>query len=169
MPFNGRWRLPLKMAATQGRSSFRAATAAILAILSFTLYGCGSDLPSIDTRQLKISAALDANADSPVAVDLVFAMDADALAAVAALPAAQWFKDKSQITLAQPTGFKVKSFELAPQRNVQYEVDGEEDEAVGIFVFAGYAAPGTHRARVDRIKQPVIRLGRTAFSVEPGQ
>lgn len=143
--------------------------AAILTILGFSLGGCGSDLPSIDTEQLKLSASIDANADSPVAVDLVFAMDADALASVSNLAAAQWFRDRQQLTLAQPTGLRVRSFELAPLRSVQYAVVDDEEDAVGIFVFAAYTAPGTHRARVDRLENPVIRLGRTAFSVEPGK
>ncbi|MBJ7416016.1 MAG: hypothetical protein JHC88_11315 [Niveispirillum sp.] len=118
---------------------------------------------------MKISAAMDANADAPVAVDLVFAMDEDALAAVSNLASAQWFKDKSQIMLALPTGLRVQSFELSPQRSVQYEIRRNEEDAVGAFVFAAYPTPGTHRARIDRLKSPVIRLGRSAFSVEAGQ
>ncbi len=138
-------------------------------ILSLSLGGCGGGLPSIDTEQFKISAAMDANADAPVAVDLVFALDEDALAAVSNLASAQWFKDKSQIMLALPAGLLVHSFELSPQRSVQYEVDGDEEDAVGAFIFAAYPTPGTHRARVDRLESPVVRLGRSAFSVEAGQ
>lgn len=151
------------------RSFSRAATAAITLILSLALGGCGGGLPTIDTEQLKISAAMDANADAPVAVDLVFAMDEDALAAVSNLASAQWFKDKSQIMLALPTGLTVRSFELSPQRSVQYAVRRDEDKAVGAFVFAAYPTPGTHRARIDRLENPVVRLGRSAFSVEAGQ
>jgi len=157
--------------AARCRSFSHAATAAITLILSLSLGGCGGGLPSIDTEQFKISAAMDANADAPVAVDLVFTMDEDALAAVSNLASAQWFKDKSQIMLALPTGLRVHSFELSPQRSVQYEVDSgeDEDEAVGAFIFAAYPTPGTHRARVDRLESPVVRLGRSAFSVEAGQ
>lgn len=155
--------------AARCRSFSHAATAAITLILGLSLGGCGGGLPSIDTEQFKISAAMDANADAPVAVDLVFAMDEDALAAVSNLASAQWFKDKSQIMLALPTGLRVHSFELSPQRSVQYKVNGDEDDAVGAFIFAAYPTPGTHRARVDRMENPVVRLGRSAFSVEAGQ
>lgn len=142
--------------------------AAALSILTVSLGGCGG-LPSVDTRQLKLSAAIDANADAPVAVDLVFAMDEDALAAVSNLASAQWFRDRSQIRLALPTSLLVKSFELAPQRSVDYRLTGDEKDAVGAFIFAAYSTPGTHRARVDRLESAVVRLGRTAFAVEAGQ
>lgn len=143
--------------------------AAVLSILSVSLGGCGGGLPTVDTKQLKISAAIDANADAPVAVDLVFAMDEDALAAVSNLASAQWFRDRAQIRLALPTGLLVRSFELAPQRSIEYRLAGGEKDAVGAFVFAAYSTPGTHRARVDRLASPVVRLGRSAFAVEAGQ
>lgn len=156
------------LTAARCRSFSHAATAAIILILGLALSGCSSGLPTIDTQQVKISAAMDANADAPVAVDLVFAMDEDALAAVSNLASAQWFKDKSQIVLALPTGVRVRSFELSPQRNLQYTITRDEEKAVGAFVFAAYPTPGTHRARIDRLKNPVARLGRSAFSVETG-
>lgn len=106
--------------------------------------------------------------DSPVAVDLVFVMDADALQGVANLSAAQWFKDKGQLLLAYPTGLRVRSFELVPRRSLAYPL-ASADEGVAALVFAHYPTPGTHRARVDRLKSVNVRLGRNAFTIESGQ
>lgn len=138
---------------------------AVIAVLVLT--GCGSDLPTIETEQLRIIASPAANADSPVAVDLVFALDADALGTVSALPAAQWFKERDQLRLAFPSALRIVSFEVVPHHSVSHEVTDDEEDAVGAFVFANFASPGTHRARVDQLEELTIRLGETAFTVEP--
>jgi len=106
--------------------------------------------------------------DSPVAVDLVFALDADALSGVANLSAGQWFRDKGQLLLAYPTGLKVRSFELVPRRSVAYDLTAADEKGIASLVFANYPTPGTHRARVDRLKSVNLRLGRNAFTIETG-
>jgi type VI secretion system protein len=141
----------------------------LLCLLALSLLpACGSDLPHVDTRRIEMSAAPEANMDSPVAVDLVFALDADALTGVANLSAGQWFKDKGQLLLAYPTGLKVRSFELVPRRSVAYDLTTADEQGVGALIFANYPTPGTHRARVDRLKSVNLRLGRNAFTIEPG-
>lgn len=115
-----------------------------------------------------MSAAPEANMDSPVAVDLVFTLDADALNGVANLSAGQWFKDKGQLQLAYPTGLSVRSFELVPRRAVAYDLTATDQDGVAAFIFANYPTPGAHRARVDRLKSVNLRLGRNAFTIEPG-
>lgn len=133
------------------------------------LPACGSDLPRVDTERIQLTAAPDANLDSPVAVDLVFVLEGDALQGVSNLASGQWFKDKSQLTLAYPTSLRAHSFELVPHRSVTYDVEDEDEDAVAAFIFANYSSPGTHRARVDRLENVVVRLGRNSFTIEPGQ
>lgn len=132
------------------------------------LPACGSDLPRVDTERIQLTAAPDANLDSPVAVDLVFVLEADALQGVSDLAAGQWFKDRSQLMLAYPTALRVRSFELVPHRSMNYALKDEDEDAVGAFIFANYASPGTHRARIDRLENVVVRLGRNSFTIEPG-
>lgn len=115
-----------------------------------------------------MAAAPEANMDSPVAVDLVFILDGEALAGIANLSAGQWFRDKGQLTLAYPTGLRVHSFELVPRRTLSYTLASKDEEAIAALVFANYASPGTHRARVDRLKSVNLRLGRNAFTIEAG-
>jgi type VI secretion system protein len=141
-----------------------------LLLLALSLLpACGSDLPHVDTRRIELSATPEANMDSPVAVDLVFALDADALNGVVGLSAGQWFKEKGQLLLAYPTGLKVRSFELVPRRSVAYDLTSTDEEGVAALIFANYPTPGTHRARVDRLKSVNLRLGRNTFTIESGQ
>lgn len=140
----------------------------VVAAALLFLPGCGSDLPRIDTVRVQMAAAPEANMDSPVAVDLVFIMDGEALAGIANLSAGQWFRDKGQLTLAYPTGVRVKSFELVPRRTITYDLTSKDEDGVAALIFANYATPGTHRARVDRLKSVNLRLGRNAFTIEAG-
>ncbi|MFM2045605.1 MAG: hypothetical protein RLY86_4181 [Pseudomonadota bacterium] len=136
------------------------------------LSACGHDLPTIDTETVRIAAAAGANADSPVKVALVFALDADAMQTVSTLSAADWFRDANDpndIVRAHPAGFRVSTYEVAPLHSATHAVTDEEEEAVAAFVFARYQGPGTHRARIDRLESPTIRLGPTFFTIDSAE
>ena len=155
---------PVRLLDGDHPACLRLLVAAALLLLS----GCVSELPRIDTGRVQMSAAPEANMDSPVAVDLVFILEGDAVAGIANLSAGQWFRDKEQLMLAYPTGLRVQSFELVPRRSITYALTSKDEEGVAALIFANYASPGTHRARVDRLKSVNLRLGRNTFTIEPG-
>lgn len=140
-----------------------------LALATATLLsGCGSSDPTIETESLIFNVAAGANGDEAVAIDVVLVFDRSALARIADLPASGWFKDRQQIGLAFPTAVKTKSFELVPgQKSLTVEMDGDDDEAIGAFLFANYRSEGLHRARIDTLEVVTVQLGAKSFSIEP--
>ncbi len=133
----------------------------------FALSGCGTD-SRIKTETIAIDVAPNANADNAVAVDLVLIHDPTLLPSFGEMPAANWFKNRDQLKLANPTGIEVQSFEVVPgQRGPRYGVRGRGADALGAFVFANYDTPGPHRARIDGIPAVLLRLGEKDFTVAP--
>jgi type VI secretion system protein len=63
---------------------------------------------------ITLIAEPDANADSAIAVDLVFVSDSVVAQQIATLPAQQYFARRAQLERDFPTGFQVRSWELAP-------------------------------------------------------
>ncbi len=136
------------------------------AVLAATLVGCSSADSRIKTRTLDIEVGPKANADNAVAVDLVLVHDATLLPALADMAAAAWFKNRDQLTLANPTGLEVRSFEVIPgQKGPRAELEGRAAAALGAFIFANYDSAGPHRARVDGLPAVLLRLGEKDFAV----
>lgn len=139
---------------------FGAMAGAVLA-----LAGCAADT-RIKTRSIAIDVAPNANADNALAVDVVLIHDAALLASVGEMPSTNWFKNRAQLMLANPTGMEVQSFEVIPgQKGPRYTVTGRGNDALGAFVFADYGTPGVHRARVDGLPTVLLRLGEKDFAV----
>ncbi|MGQ9371234.1 hypothetical protein [Azospirillum sp. ST 5-10] len=150
--------------------SGRAWTYALLAAVALVLTGCSAIASlwssGIATESVAFEVAPDANANSAVAVDLVFVHDETLLPTVGELTAATWFKNRGQLTLAQPTGLQVQSFEFMPGQSVPpHAVRGRASDARAAFVFAGYGGDGPHRARIDGIEKVLLRLGAKDFEV----
>lgn len=142
-----------------------AAAALFIVVLALTLAACGTD-SRIKTQTLDLEVAANANADSALAVDLVLVYDTALIAFFSELTAANWFKSRDQLTLANPTGIGVQSFEVIPgQKGPRYKVAGRGSDALGAFVFAGYGTPGPHRARIDGMPAVLLRLGEKDFAV----
>jgi type VI secretion system protein len=140
-----------------------AAGAAVL--MALALAGCGTD-SRISTRTVDMDVAPNANADNALAVDLVLVFDTTLVPSFAELTAANWFKNRDQLKLANPTGIEVQSFEVIPgQKGPRYKVTGRGNDALGAFVFAGYDTPGPHRARIDGMPAVLLRLGEKDFAV----
>lgn len=145
------------------RYARHACGAAVLMVLA--LAGCGTD-SRIKTETLDLEVAGNANADNALAVDLVLVYDPTLVASFTELTAANWFKNRDQLKLANPTGIQVQSFEVIPgQRGPRYKVSGRGFDAIGAFVFAAYDTPGPHRARIDGLPAVLLRLGEKDFVV----
>ena len=102
-------------------------------------------------RTVDLRATSDANGDRPVAVDLVFARDEPAAAALAGLSAREYFSRREQL-LADSSGRR-----SAPARGSWcpgQQVAGAPTAATcgvaATYLFADYASPGAHRLRVTR-------------------
>ncbi|WP_313378568.1 hypothetical protein [Achromobacter insolitus] len=121
--------------------------------------------------QVVVSAADDANGDSPVAVDLVLVRDETLMARFTELTAARWFAGKADLLNTYPQGLRYDGWEVVPGQHLT--VPGEKFEGprvAGAFVFARYAVPGAHRARVDAFSgRLLIRLENKGFTVMAGQ
>lgn len=141
------------------------AVAAVLTALA--LAACAADT-RIKTRTVDMDVAPNANADNALAVDLVLVYDTTLLASFAELTSANWFKNRDQMRLANPSGIEVQTFEVIPgQKGPRYKVAGRGNDALGAFVFAGYDTPGPHRARIDGLPAVLLRLGEKDFTVAP--
>jgi type VI secretion system protein len=138
----------------------------LVLVLASVLTACGGLFQSSDTARVRFDIAADANANAPVAVDVVAVKDAALLDALLKLPAGQWFAQRSQMRLDYPTGFTSWSWELVPGQTVpETDVSDATGDAYGVLVFASYRTPGDHRARVGALTDVVIALQRDGFVV----
>lgn len=121
-------------------------------------------------RGLRIVADADANANTPVALDLVFVRDKPTLDALLALPAGRWFATRNEWLRSHPGALTVRSLELVPRQALRLsERDLGSPLVAGVLLFADYTAPGEHRARLPDLTQPteggLVRLSARGFSV----
>lgn len=102
-----------------------------------------------DWKSLAISAADDANANSALAVDLVLVRDKAVLDTLLTMPAAKWFTARHDLQRTFPEAFTVYQYELVPTQAIRLDQKqfGKE-RAWAALVFANYASPGEHRARL---------------------
>jgi type VI secretion system protein len=119
-------------------------------------------------EDLKIVVGLEANQNSAIALDLVFAYDNTLIGQLEKINARTWFKDKDNYRLNFPMGFDVVSWGLVPgQVAPRKPYPSHRKAATGIFIFANYSTPkGVHRARVDQLKYFEINLGKLDFTIK---
>lgn len=138
--------------------------------LALALAACASGPQQIKTAAVTIVSAPDLNGDQPLAVDLVYVTDADLLARLSTLPARDWFDKRRQFELDYPKGLTVKRWELAPGvKPVVETVPQGEPPVIGAFLFAAYRTAGDHRARVDVLERPQVRLGAQTLKIEEAE
>jgi type VI secretion system protein len=148
------------------RSGIGLVRAAVLGLGVIVLAGCSSGPPEIQTETVDFEVGARANDDNALAVDLVLVFDTVLASQLSELTAATWFKTRDQVQLANPTGIEVRSFEVIPgQPGTHVEISGRSSDAVGAFLFADYASPGPHRARIDGMPAVLLRLGGKDFAV----
>ena len=162
---------------------FRGLQTAALLCAAFMLGGCGAMSSMVAGarsmagmapkpiapawKSLILSAANDANGNSAVAIDLVLAKDAAALESLETLPAAKWFAMRTDLQKTFPDTLAVMRFELVPSQTVKLdEKQLDSQRALGAFIFANYASPGEHRARLlMNTEGYVVQLNEQSFKL----
>lgn len=118
-------------------------------------------------KEVVIDAAEGANQNSPVAIDIVFALDEASIDRLTALTASKWFSTRADLIRTFPGTVSYKSWELTPGQTLR--LPGStfgSPNVVAVFVFADYLAPGEHRVRVEQLQNGIIvQLGAKGFSV----
>jgi type VI secretion system protein len=105
--------------------------------------------------RLQVSIADDANDDRPIPVDVVFVWDGATAEKLEALPAREWFKQKTQLRQDDPAGrtFSVREWEWVPGQTVpdiELAVRPSARKWLrAIYVFADYRTDGAHRVKVE--------------------
>jgi len=159
------------------RGSYLSLGAACLPLVAFAL-SCGGTRqktnPVVDTirplfvEELKLAVTIspDANQQSPVAVDLVMIYDPNLLDPIAKLAAKDWFVQREQLQRDFPDGFQLWRWEWVPGQQISAQrIRFNPRRVKGTLLFANYFLPGTHRAKVDPLKQVSLVLGEETFSL----
>lgn len=121
----------------------------------------------LDWKGLLLVADAGANLNSPVALDLVFVRDAATLDKLAALPAARWFATREELCRLYPEALSVRSVEIVPRQMLRLsQTELGSPRVAGVLLFADYATPGEHRARLPALRNgALVRLGARGFTL----
>ncbi len=133
------------------------------------LAACGLlDDKAIRSRVIEFEVAPRANQDSPIAVDIVYVFNPQLVSQLSGMSAHDWFLQRDQTRQAFPTDFDLTSFEVVPgQKGPIEQVSPQARNAIAAFIFADYASPGTHRARIDGLEHVFLQLGDKDFVLTP--
>ncbi len=118
-------------------------------LVLLALAGCSS-LPKVQVDTLAIAVSMQANQDTPIAVDAVLVRNPQLLDALLGLPSAKWFAQRDQWRRDHPEDITVVSFEVVPGQQIAaapFPFGGKR--GAGVVVFADYQTPGAHRVRLD--------------------
>ena len=121
----------------------------------------------LDWKGLMVVADPDANANSAIALDIVFVRDQQTLDKLLAVPAARWFVTREELRRSFPEALIVRSLELVPDQTLRLTQDElGSPRVVGVLLFANYLAPGEHRLRLPSMRNgALVRLGPDEFTV----
>ena len=146
----------------------------IIAVL--VVSGCGTAEKLNPTGFLKRPVRLDvqidnhANSDSPVAVDLVSVNDKDLAKDLAKMTAADWFQKRDQIREDNPKPADLtvmKSWEWVPGQVIGTVQIPMKKKPRALLLFANYATPGPHRAKIDPSITQEVALNQDDLKVQP--
>lgn len=123
--------------------------------LALLLAGCSHfSQPSIKLHTLTLDVVPGANADTPIAIDVVVVKDPDLLKRLLSLPAKQWFVQREQLRRDYLQAIQVWSLELVPGQFMEArDLPMTGSRAIGLLLYAGYNNPGTNRLRLDQKQQ----------------
>ena len=120
----------------------------------------------LETETIRLEAERGINNDHPLPVDIVFTANEAAIKRLTELKAEDYFNQREQIRRDFPTGLDILRWEIVPGQAIPTQaVPPQAQGALAAFVFAGYLAPGIHRARIDELRHVAILLGPKSFSV----
>ena len=138
--------------------AFRAA--AVLAVAAVA----ACSVRMLDLSDVAVEAAPDANNNAAVAVEVVLLTRAGLGEQLAKLTDADWFRRRTQLQRDNPDGVQVLSWELVPGQSTTMPVGRT---VLDVYVFANYASPGDHRARLTIEGSAArVKLQATDFVVE---
>jgi type VI secretion system protein len=140
--------------------------------ISLLLSGCLLRNPAKLIRSqltVAVSVVADANANSPIAFDLVTINDKDLAKQVSQMTASEWFQKRDQIRLdfVKKGAVSVQSWEWVPGQVVPDIQISTRKVPKELLVFANYSTSGPHRAKLDPGKAMLITLNQTDISVQP--
>lgn len=120
----------------------------------------------VEELVLDVTVSPDANGGSPVAVDVVVVYDQMLMDKLVQMSATDWFEQRDQFRRDFPQALDVWQWEWVPGQKVERQrLPIQARRSKGGLVFANYALPGTHRARIDLRKPVSLSLGEDSFSV----
>ncbi|MGE4244022.1 hypothetical protein [Ramlibacter sp.] len=127
--------------------------------------GLGPKPTTPDWKSLTITAADDANQNSPVAIDVVFVREQTLVEQLATTPASRWFAARGDIVKSFPEGISVLSYELVPRQSIRVPFESFKDQkAWAVLAFASYPPPGDHRERMLLTAEAyLVQLGAKGF------
>ncbi|MGE3176498.1 MAG: hypothetical protein AB7O32_03435 [Vicinamibacterales bacterium] len=122
---------------------------------------------------LRVAVAPDANDRTPIPVDVVFVWDKAVAGKVAPLTATAWFGTKAQFLQDDPKRQMLTVCEwewvpgqVVPEINLAVPVAARR-WIQGVFLFANYRTPGSHRAQVQFGTASALDLRRQDAAVTP--
>ena len=149
------------------------AACSLLGLLLFGGVSCGlpTRVRSMFGGELPLSVAVapEANRNSPIAVELVIAYDGKALDELLKMPAGDWFRKREQFLRDHPGGVDTWKWEWIPGQKVEDVELSYRVGAKGGVLFADYATPGEHRARINPHQPARLVFDATDFTVEGAQ
>lgn len=148
----------------------------VLALVSATSCGIAGKSSSalagarslfVEELRVNVVVSPELNGGSPVAVDLVVAYDEALMDQLVAMSAADWFDQREQFGRDFPEALDAWQWEWVPGQRVDTQwLPIHARRSKGGVIFADYALPGTHRARIDLRKPVALSLGEDSFSVQ---
>ncbi len=116
---------------------------------------------------LVLQASADANSNTALELDIVFAATPELQAMVQDLTAAKWFTARDSMVRTFSNGLNVISLELVPGQTVNLgKTDYSKFNAMGVFVFANYSSPGDHKSALPLTQaSQIIKLDAKGFKV----
>ena len=117
-------------------------------------------------RSYSVVVAPNANANSPVAVEMVAVFDKKMAGEVAGLTASDWFHRREQFGRDYPERWRSKRWEFVPGQSMPlHRLERELRRARAVYLWADYPGEGPHRVRLDTFKDVVIEFGEKDVTV----
>ena len=144
---------------------------AALVVACGWIVGCGLVLrpfsPAIKAETVEVSAAENANNNSPVELNIVLIFDKKLLEKLAAVKANDWFRNRTQFELDAPDQMSVIDLEVVPGQSTTVALDGDlRLKSEGGVIFVDYPSPGDHRIRMDKLDSIRIKLLKERFELQ---
>jgi type VI secretion system protein len=120
----------------------------------------------VKTKAYSIVVSPQANANSPVPVEMVAVYDRKMLAEVAGLTARDWFQRRAQLERDYPEGWRSVRWEFVPGQSVALRrLELPRRGARALFLWADYQDDAPHRVRLDPFERAVVEFGEKDVTV----